>query len=96
MDYTEKKLQFITEMIGLADRLLLAAEDCSAMDAAYNVNGFIPGGANAIGDADFLIQNKHLTAAQVADIMFAIGTINNSMTPGILNSLRKALYGGLP
>jgi hypothetical protein len=95
-NFTEKKLQFITDMIGLADRLLLSAEDCEAMDHAYSVNGFNPGGANAFGDADFNIQNKHLTAQSVADIMFAIGTVNNALTPGIKDSLRKALLGGLP
>ena len=94
-DFTEKKLQFITEMIQLADRLLLAQEDCEAMDVAYSTNGFNPGGANAFGDADFNVQNKHLTAAIVADIMFAIGTANTALTNVRVN-LIKALSGGLP
>lgn len=95
MDLTEKKLQFITEMIQLSDRLLLDAEDTAAMFSAYSVNGFDAGKQNQFRDDDFLVHNKHLTAAQVADIMFAIGTINTAFLP-VLNSLRKALLGGLP
>lgn len=94
-DFTEKKLQFITEMIGLADRLLLAQEDCEAMDVAYNTNGFNAGGANAFTDADFTVQNKHLTAAIVADVMFSIGQANTAIVNLRVN-LIKALSGGLP
>ena len=94
-DFTAKKLQFATEMIQLADRLLLAQEDCEAMDVAYSTNGFNPGGAHAFSDSDFNVQNRHLTAAIVQDVMFAIGTANTAIVNLRVN-LIKALPGGLP
>jgi len=95
-NYSQKKQEFAAQMIATADQALLLKQRVEALDAAYNVNAFNAGAANAFVDADFNESNRHLTAAAVADVMFALGTINTAMETGLLNSLRKALTGGLP
>lgn len=95
-DYTAKKEQFASQMITTADTALTLAEDLEALDAAYSVNAFNTGAANAYVDADFDASNRHLTATAVADIMYAIGILKGAFTAGIKDALRKALMGGLP
>ena len=96
MDLTAKKEYFASQMITTADEALLLAQKCEEIVASFNVSGFNAGAANAYVNGDFDASNKHLTAAAVEDIMFALGTISNAFTDGVKNSLRKALGGGLP
>jgi hypothetical protein len=95
-NFSQKKQEFAAQMIATADQALLLAQRVEALDAAYNVNAFNAGAANAFVDADFNEANRHLTATAVADVMFALGTLNAALTDGVKNSLRKALTGGLP
>ena len=96
MDQTLSKEQFANQMIATARQLLNLADGLDNLNAAFNVHGFNSGGANEYVDADFSQTNKHLTAAIVEDVMFAIGTIVGDLNTGIRNSLREGIPGGIP
>ena len=96
MDVTVSKEQFANQMIAAARELLNLANDLDNLNAAFNVHGFNGGGANQYVDSDFNQNNKHLTAAIVADVMFAVGTIVGDLDTGIRNSLREAIPGAIP
>ena len=95
-DFKESKEAFASQMIAAARTLLQLADDLDALNAAFGVHGFQPGGANQFVDGDFAVNNKHLTASIVADTMFAIGTIDGNLTTGIRNSLRECIPGAIP
>lgn len=95
-NYARSKQTFADQMQQLASTLLSLAEQIDDLNACYSVHGFNTGGANAYVDADFDVTNTHLTAAIVADVMFALGTVDGAVTAGIRNSLRECLAGGLP
>jgi hypothetical protein len=96
MDLTQKKTQFSNDLVSFASRLILAAEDIDSLVAAYSVNHFAVGDTQQIVDGDYAIQNTHLSQSIVADVMFALGTLQSALTVGIRNSLREAIPGGLP
>jgi hypothetical protein len=95
-NYATSKQTFANQMQDLVGQLLRLADQMDDLNAAYSVHGFNSGGANEFVDGDFDVQNTHLTATIVADVMFAIGTIDGDMSTGIRNSLRECLVGGLP
>jgi len=95
-DFTASKETFASQMIAAARTLLQLSDDLDALNAAYSVHGFNSGGAHQFIDEDFAVNNKHLTAAIVADAMFAIGTIDGDLTTGIRNSLRECIPGAIP
>ena len=95
-NFAQSKETFANQMIALCRQALQLADDLDALNAAFSVHGFQSGGANEFVDGDFATTNQHLTAAIVADAMFAIGTVDSALTTGIRNSLREAVPGGLP
>jgi hypothetical protein len=95
-DFTGSKENFASQMISASRTLLTVIEDMDALNAAFSVHGFNDGGANEYQDADFNVNNKHLTAAIVFDVMFSIGTILGEVDTGQRNALRECIPGGLP
>lgn len=94
-DYTQSKQNFAGQMQAVATQVLRLAAQITELNAAYSVHGFQPSGANAFTNQDFTTTNPHLSAAIVADTMFAIGTLDQALTTGVLNSLRECLPGGI-
>lgn len=95
-DFSGSKQDFANQMIAASRSLLQLADDLDNLNAAFSVHGFDSGGANPYVDGDFSVNNKHLTAAIVFDVMFAIGTVDGSLTTGLRNALRECIPGGLP
>ncbi len=95
-DFSGSKAEFSDQMIALERALLTAIEDMEAMTAALSAHGFDSGGANAFVDGDFAVNNKHLTAAIVNDVMFAFANIAPAISAGQRDALRKGIPGGLP
>lgn len=92
-DMTDSKLMFANQMQQVVAPLLKIAQQLDKLNASFSVHGFQTGGANAFADGDFTINNQHLTAQIVNDVMFAIGTIVTDLSTGVRNSLRECLPG---
>lgn len=95
-DFSGSKQDFANQMIAAARSFLSVVEDFDALNAAFSVHGFQSGGANEYVDGDFAVNNQHLTAAIVFDVMFSIGTILGEVNTGQRNALRECIPGGLP
>lgn len=95
-DFSGSKQDFANQMIAAARSFLSIVEDFDALNQSFSVHGFEDGGANEYQDADFSVNNKHLTASIVFDVMFAIGTILGEVDTGQRNALRECIPGGLP
>ena len=96
MDVTASKEQFASQMIATARAALALIEDMESLNATFSVHGFESGGANEFVDGDFNINNKHLTAGIVFDVLFSMGTILGEIDGGQRNALRECVPGGLP
>ena len=95
-DFSGSKQDFANQMIAASRAALQLLEDLEALNAAFSVHGFESGGANQFVDGDFAVNNKHLTATIVFDVMFAVGTIVGEVDAGQRNALRECIPGGLP
>jgi hypothetical protein len=95
-DFSASKQDFCNQMIALERTVLTAIEDMEALTAALAAHGFNSGGPNQFVDGDFSVNNKHLTAAIVNDVMFAFANIAPSISTGQRDALRKGIPGGLP
>lgn len=95
-DYTASKALFAQQMVALAQQILRDAAAMDNLNACYSVHGFNNGGVNQFVDADFTTASgdSQLTAQIVQDVMFAVGTIVGTLTPGVRNSLRECIPGG--
>jgi hypothetical protein len=96
MDLTASKETFASEMIDLAREVLSLAQKLDYLDQAYGIHHFAPGDTNGFVDADFSATHTQLTAAIVADTMFALGTVANAISGGVRGSLLECLPGGQP
>ncbi len=97
-DLSSSKAAFASQMVTVANRALLLAHDLDELSACYGVHGFDVAGkaANAFTDQDFTGSLGFLSAQTIADVMFALGTLDNAFSSGVRNSLREAVLGGLP
>jgi hypothetical protein len=89
-DLSAVKSDVATRLSQMAERLLDTLEDAVRLESFWDDRDFAIAKANEIKQEDLVGENAHLTPADLANVVSAIGTLKGSLTGPIRKNLRRA------